>query len=275
MKKNLALIAAVTMLAAFTGCNKTEEPAADAVTDASVSEAAAENTEAAETEAETAAETTAAEETKAADPADMQSVLDSKGDKIWTVDLINNLNSWTDGNTVINIRAEEEDVEVIMTLNTYGDKLYMLTEITGMFKMTAVSDGANTYMIDDATSTYSIEATEADTSDFDAYVPNEDAAEGYVSSGIEEINGTEYIYEEFTVEDEDNNIRYYYDADSNVIGIGQDDEDGKKIFASFTVDFCTEPDESVFEVPADYTEITSEEMAVNMFAGLLEAIPAE
>lgn len=276
MKKILALITSIAMLAAFTGCSSKNDAAADtssaaevttttATSETEAAEEAVEETTAAETEApvETEAETA----TEASGSGDLQAVLDSKSDGLWAVDLNNKITAW-ENNVKLEISYAEDDMSIRLGMHTLGDKFDIYSDFAGMFVIRSMYDGTNTYLIDDATSTYCIDTSgeKPDTMNTDEFLLKEDAVDNYTSSGIEEINGVEYIYEEYKVDD--SVLRYYFDEYANVKYVGSDD-DGVKTYIEFTVEFADEPDEEAFKVPEGYKEVTEEEYAMNAFAALM------
>ncbi|MBQ8435827.1 MAG: hypothetical protein IJX24_07460 [Oscillospiraceae bacterium] len=281
MKKILALITSIAMLAAFTGCssnNDTAETISESVTttiaETTVAESAAETDNTTETETEavdteiTEAETeeSAAETESSDDNTDIQAVLDNKADGLWAVDMSHKIAQW-ENNVNIKMNYEQDGMTMNIGMHTLGNKFNMITEIPGMFSMHIIYDGTNTYLIDEATSSYCVDTTGSYTgeSETDAYLISDEAAEGFVEAGIEEINGVSYIYEEYTVDG--STLRYYFDENANVKYVGSE-VDGTTLYINFTVDFADEPDETAFALPEGYTEITEEEYAQLLFGAL-------
>ncbi|MBQ7782345.1 MAG: hypothetical protein IJ368_00080, partial [Oscillospiraceae bacterium] len=147
MKKTLALIASVAMLALCTGCGSTKNTeatttAATTASETTASEAAEAETTAAETTAAAEEAETTASETEAQSEAEeiteedvdisnivnadeLQAVLDSRADGLWAVDIGNKISEWPN-NVVITLEYEdEEDMSVIAKVHTLGDRFRM------------------------------------------------------------------------------------------------------------------------------------------------------
>ena len=268
MKKILAIVTSIVMLAAFSGCSANNNPEkinteAEVTT---VSETISE-TVSEEVASETSTEPPKEEETESISAdTDIKAVLDNKGDSLWAVDMSHKIAEW-ENNVEIKMNYEQDGMLMNISMHTLGDKFNMITEIPGMFSMHIIYDGTSTYLIDEASSSYCVDTTGSYTgeSETDAYLISDEAAEGFVESGIEEINGVSYIYEEYTVDN--STLRYYFDENANVKYVGSD-VDGTQLYINFTVDFADEPDESAFTLSDGYTEISEEEYAQLLFGAL-------
>lgn len=286
-KKIIALTAALSMLI-FGGCSSSEgtTETTDAAESYSVSEtttAAAADTEAeaeaeteteaetvTETEAETEAVTEAMTEASAAesDGISAEEAYSNKNGASWTEALMKSANEWDKGNVVFKCVAKE-DGQVITTveMSLYNDKVYMDTQVPGLMSMTMIIDGEKGYLIDRPSKTYSYDSEntyDAD-SEVESVVDTTADYTGFTEDGIENIDGTDYIFEKFSIDGSES--VFYYSPDGKLRKVGSDGQ-----LMDMTMDLLDEPDESCFEIPEDYTEISMEEMSMKMMAGLFEAM---
>jgi len=271
MKKIFALVAALSMLTmAMTGCTEKNAPVAETETTTAETTTVAEETTTAET-------TTTAAETK--EPT-IEEVYDSIADGPWAHAFSAKMSEWEEGNIKIYAEMEEDGVSTEIEMEKFGQNAYLKMNIAGKVDIVTIVCDGYTYMIDDATASYSKELSEdaddsfVDDGGIDEFISagGEDGTEfpEMLDSGIEEINGEKYIYEEYEgepVENEDGTtlkttLRYYFDAHANIKYVKQTDETGKETLAVFEVEFCDEPDATAFELPQGYKEVTSDEMGL-------------
>lgn len=279
MKKILAFILSISTLA-FAGCSKADSNAAQEstdMTDAAVSEAAAEE-QIAQTEAETApsAEETAAEttteavtETSEEITSEAETAASSGEASCLTAAVIEKAAKWKDGNIIVSMSYEEDDISTIMEVNTFENNAFIHIDVSGMFSSKNIISGGSTYMINDDSRSYCVsETTEEDQAEVDSYqdllIDEEDALVP-AETGKETIDGKEYTFERF--ENDGDSITYYFDENGDMRYCGTEN-DGEKEMAAFSMRFLDEPDMSVFEVPADYTEVSAEDFAMLMFGDL-------
>lgn len=277
MKKIIAAVMALSMLGVFAGCSKADKADTDAEAIDSAVESAAEEIEkkiedaAPEEKAtEAAAETTEAQ-TEAAPEAETDVATDGEA-KLLTAELMKNISSWDKGNIIIDMSVEEEGMLTQILMNTYDGKVSMYMNISGFMETTTVFDGEYTYMIDTPSKCYSREKSDipdVDDSAVEDMLIDEEMAKNVTETGTKTIEGAEYSYEKFSMDGEE--MTYYFDKYGNVRFIGTE-ADGKDILMQFAVDLLEAPDTSAFEIPSDYTEVSSEEIAMKMFAGLFSAM---
>lgn len=282
-KKIIALTAAISMLI-FSGCSSSDEAAesidaaepysASETTTAAASETETETETEAETETETVTETEAVIESMTEAPAaDSGSVTAEKayGEKngaSWTEALMKSASEWDKGNIVFKCSASEGgEVVTTIEMSVYNDKVYMDTQIPGIMSMTMIIDGEKGYLIDKPSKTYSFdsETTYDADSEVESVVDTTADYSSFTEDGIENIDGTDYIFEKFSIDGSEST--FYYSPDGKLRKVGSDGQ-----LMDMTMDLLDEPDESCFEIPEDYTEITMEEMSMKMMAGLFEAM---
>ncbi|MGN0637225.1 MAG: hypothetical protein ACI4J0_02540 [Huintestinicola sp.] len=290
-KKIIALTAAISMLI-FGGCSSSDEAAetTDAAESYSVSEtttAGSSETEAetvteAETKAETKAETETETETEteavtesmteappaAADSISAEEAYSEKNGASWTDALMKSASTWDKGNVVFKCSASEEgEIVTTIEMSVYNNKVYMDTQVPGIMSMTMIIDGEKGYLIDKASKSYSFdsETTYDADSEVESVIDTTADYSSFTEDGIENIEGTDYIFEKFNADGSE--LVFYYSPDGKLKKLGTDGE-----IMEFTIDLLDEPDESCFEIPEDYTEISMEDMAVKMMAGLFSAM---
>ena len=282
-KRIIALTAAISMLI-FGGCSSSDEAAES--TDAAESYSASETTTAAASETET--ETEAESETETVTETETEAVTDSmtevpaadensisaeeayskKNGASWTEALMKSASEWDKGNIVFKCSAGEGgEVVTTIEMSVYNDKVYMDTQVPGIMSMTMIIDGEKGYLIDKPSKTYSFdsETTYDADSEVESVVDTTADYSIFTEGGIENIDGTDYIFEKFSIDGSEST--FYYSPDGKLRKIGSDDQ-----IMDMTIDLLDEPDESCFEIPEDYTEITMEEMSTKMMAGLFEAM---
>lgn len=278
-KKIIALTAAISMLI-FSGCSSSDEAAEN--TDAAESYSASESTTAAasETETEIEAETVTEAETEAETesmteaPAEDENSISAeeayseKNGASWTEALMKSASEWDKGNIVFKCSASEGgEVVTTIEMSVYNDKVYMDTQVPGIMSMTMIIDGEKGYLIDKPSKTYSFdsETTYDADSEVESVVDTTADYSSFTEDGIENIDGTDYIFEKFSIDGSEST--FYYSPDGKLRKVGSDGQ-----LMDMTMDLLDEPDESCFEIPEDYTEISMEEMSMKMMAGLFEAM---
>ena len=266
MKKIIAIISAIVIAASMTACgtengtNVTAETTAAETTSAETTSAettAAETEESETEESETEATETEAAETEETDSEaegeeseETEDVLANRADGLWMADLSNKVRQWPN-NVKINISNEMDGIVTYVTMETLGEKYVSRVEVPDMLSSTTIYDGTNTYILDDIAKDYTIGLVNA--GGVDAHLLAEEDVEKFIEAGVEEIDGTEYIYEEYDVMGIP--TRYYF-GEFGEIAYYSFEADGIKTLFTFTIDFADEADESVFAPPADYTEIS-------------------
>jgi hypothetical protein len=197
----------------------------------------------------------------------------------------------TDSTTEVNDQVED-NVEVITSSKTYNftnglyanEKFFIEQEYmdgtmyTKMyvdgdkFSMTSENEGSSSIMIMNDEFMYMLmpESMTAMMWPFDPEMEDEnyeiveEDAEIYntvVNSGSEMIDGKNYEYEEFSVDGQ--GIKYYFDKDKLVYMKTFSITDGMEYIIKI-LDYGTNFDNSVFEVPEGYTIIDSSDMGFDM-----------
>ena len=284
-KKIIALTAALSMLI-FGGCSSSEgaTESTEAAESYSVSETTTEAAQEAKAETEAVTEEvteavteevteTVTEEVTEAASADAGSITaeeayGNKNGASWTEALMKSVSEWKKGNVVISCSAEE-DGQIITTveMSMYNNKVYMDTQVPGLMSMTMIIDGEKGYLIDKPSKTYSYdtETTYDADSEVESVVDTTADYSAFTEDGIENIDGTDYIFEKYSIDGSES--VYYYSPDGKLRKVGADGQ-----LMDMTIDLLDGPDESYFEIPSDYTEISMEEMSMKMMAGLFEAM---
>ena len=277
MKKILALIMSLSVLA-FAGCTKADDSATQEsvdMTDASVSEETiVEATEQTEAETEPTAEKSAAkntEETVSETSADttVETAAVSGEASSLTAAVIEKASEWTAGNIIVSLSYDEEGMATLMEVNAFENNALVHIDIVGLFSTKSIITDGKTYMINDDSRSYSVaDTTEEDEQEavsYQDYLVDEEVAVVPVETGKETIDGKEYTFESF--DNEGQVITYYFD-DNGDMRYCSTEVDGNKEIVNFTISCLDEPDMSVFEIPADYTEVSTEEMAMLMFGDM-------
>lgn len=268
-KKIIAFSAAVSMLI-FSGCSTPNETAE--ITDAAESYSVSETTTLAssETVTETEAVTESITESSASDSASItaEEAYSEKNGASWTDSLMKSAANWDKGNIVFNCNVTEDGVNVTsIEMQVYNKQLYMDTQIPGIMSMTLIVDGEKGYFIDKDSKSYSLDTEtnyNAD-SEVESIVDTTADYSSFTEDGIENIDGTDYIFEKFSKDGSEQ--VFYYLPDGKLQKLGSNGE-----VADFTIDLLDEPDESCFKIPDDYTEISMEEMTMKMMSGLFGAM---
>lgn len=253
MKKIIAIISALVIAVSMTAC--TAENGANETAETTVATTAAETeavTEAAETTTDSETETAEEGAPKAEDDTveSIDDVFANRADGLWMVDLTNKANEWPN-NVKINVSYEMGGVVTFMEIETLADKFVSKVEVADMMSSTQIFDGVNYYMVDGMKKTYCINPNGSE--GVDNYMLADDAMECFVDAGIEEIDGTKYIYEEYNVMDVP--TRYYFDEFGEVACYSID-MGGEVTYMNMTVEFADEADETAFVPPADCTELS-------------------
>jgi len=260
MKKIITIISALVIAASMTACaaengaNETAETTV-ATTTAAETEAATEAaTEATEAETTTVSEAEAAEEgvPKAEDNTveSIDDVFANRADGLWAIDLANKASQWS-ANVKVNVSYEIGGIVSDMEIETLGDKFVSKVEVADMLSSTQIYDGTNYYMIDGMKKTYCINPNGSE--GVDNYMLAVDEMDSFTDAGIEEIDGTKYIYEEYDRMGEI--TRYYFDEFGNLAHYSVNMY-GEVTYMTMTVEFADEADDTVFAPPADCTEFS-------------------
>jgi len=203
---------------------------------------------------------------------ELQAVLDQKADGLWAIDLSEKIANWTSGNVILHIETETEGGTSLIEMNTLGNKVYMSTAVqipdseyySDPFVMVVIYDGENSYMVDTENEYYCtvpMEQSELN-SEVNQYMMRSEYTDCFIEAGIEEVNGCNYLYEKYELE-EMGEMKYYFNQNGDICGISQNIE-GVEQFIKFTTEFCDEKDESVFIIPDDYIETNMGDLAYNL-----------
>lgn len=268
-KKITALAAAVSMLL-FGGCSTSDKSVESTSTASSYSSSEITTAASSKTAAETEAVTESTTEVSPTDAVGLtaEEAYSQKNGASWTDALMKSVNSWEKGNIVFKSSAAE-DGEVVTTIemSIYNNKVYMDTQVPGIMSMTMIIDGEKGYLIDKASKSYSFDTeTEYNAdSEVESIVNTTADYSSFTEDGIKNIDGTDYIFEKFSSDGSE--AVFYYSPDGKLRKLGSDEN-----LMDLTIDLLDEPDESCFEIPDDYTEISMEEMSMKMMSGLFGAI---
>lgn len=265
-KKIITLTTAISMFI-FSGCSSSDEAAENTAESYFSSETTTDASSETETEAETEAGTENVTDTPAsdADSITAEEAYSVKNGASWTDALMKSAADWDKGNIVFTCTAREDGETVTeIEMSVYNNKLYMDTQIPGIMQMTMIIDGDKGYLIDKASKSYSLdtETTYDADSEVESVVDTTEDYSSFTEDGIENIEGTDYIFEKFSSDGSE--IIFYYSPDGKLRKFGSNDE-----LADLTIDMLDEPDESCFVIPEDYTEISMEEMSMRIMSGLL------
>lgn len=263
-KKIIALTAAISMLI-FGGCSTSNETAekTDAAESYSVSET---TTASSKTETETEIITEAP--TSDSDSITAAEAYSEKNGASWTDALMKSTSNWDKGNIVFRCSVTEDGMSITsIEMNVYDKKLYMDTQIPGIMSMTLIVNGEKGYFIDKDSKTYSLDTETSYNADNEVESVVDTTADysSFTEDGIENIEGIDYIFEKYSKDGSEQ--VFYYSPDGKLQKLGSNGE-----IADLTIDLLDEPDESYFEIPEDYTEISMEEMTLKMMSGVLGAI---
>lgn len=268
-KKIIALTAAISMLI-FGGCSTSNETTekTDAEESYSVSEASETTTASSETETETETEIITEAPTSDSDSITAAEAYSEKSGASWTDALMKSAANWDKGNIVFRCSVTEDGMSITsIEMNVYDKKLYMDTQIPGIMSMTLIVNGEKGYFIDKDSKTYSLDTETSYNADNEVESVVDTTADysSFTEDGIENIEGIDYIFEKYSKDGSEQ--VFYYSTDGKLQKLGSNGE-----IADLTIDLLDEPDESYFEIPEDYTEISMEEMTLKMMSGVLGAI---
>lgn len=275
-KKIIALSAAISMLI-FGGCSNSDKAAenTDAADSYSVSETTEiiDTTEISETttvSSETEAETESITETTTSDSDSITAAeaYSEKNGASWTDALMKSTSNWDKGNIVFKCNVTEDGSSITsIEMHVYDNNLYMDTQIPGIMSMTLIVNGEKGYFIDKNSKTYSFDTETSYDADNEVESVVDTTADysSFTEDGIENIEGTDYIFEKYSKDGSEQ--VFYYSPDGKLQKFGSNGE-----IADLTIDLLDEPDESYFEIPEDYTEISMEEMTLKMMSGVFSAI---
>ena len=227
-----------------------------------------------------AASTAAAGSTTAAKSSSREAVMDIK-DSL-TYKMAERLNKMENEPVRLYLAEEMEGMSVKMDIQRLGKKSYIDTDMFG-FHSIILTDGTSTYTLDPEDKTYAKADAKDSEKDFDQVTDMLDDAKAgkIVANGKETFKGKSCTYEEFEVADADtglNTVRYYFDEQGNLIGLGMPtgSEALKDVALDFSIKFDEKIDESIFNLPKDYKEIDQSEMGVKlmqkMFGGNLGSL---
>lgn len=266
-KKIIALTAAISMLI-FGGCSTSNETAekTDAAESYSVSETSETTTASSKTETETEIITEAP--TSDSDSITAAEAYSEKNGASWTDALMKSTSNWDKGNIVFRCSVTEDGMSITsIEMNVYDKKLYMDTQIPGIMSMTLIVNGEKGYFIDKDSKTYSLDTETSYNADNEVESVVDTTADysSFTEDGIENIEGIDYIFEKYSKDGSEQ--VFYYSPDGKLQKLGSNGE-----IADLTIDLLDDPDESYFEIPEDYTEISMEEMTLKMMSGVLGAI---
>lgn len=163
------------------------------------------------------------------------------------------------GENYVMILQGKEDIgegeeDVTMTVATKGENIYMDVNATSQHATIMYKDG-NTYIISHDEKAY-ITTKGKDEGTFDediTFITKDDLKlieSQECKKGKEAIDGTEYEYEEFNI-DEDNKTERYYFLNNDLKYVKSIDEDGEEELMKI-VKLSTEVDEALFNIPAGY-----------------------
>lgn len=246
MRMRLTCIVLITMLFIFTGC------------------ADEKNTDSTETTTATAA----SDETVEPSPSEiLQEILDNRSDGLWAITLTDKINNWKSGNVLISMSYEKDGIGTTVGVNILGNRYYFYRDIITITPDTQMNisyvdiiyDGTKSYSLNEKKLIYCVD-TSGQYNKFSYIAPyllSAGAANYYIGSGIEELDGTPYIYEEYLANGY-NSLKYYFDGNGNIHKIGQM-VDGQMEYFNFNVDFSYESVSSIYTIPRDYEEVSYEE----------------
>lgn len=265
-KRIIALSAAISMLI-FGSCSNSDKSAENI--DAAESFSVSETTEIIETttassEKEIETESITEESSSAADSITAEEAYSQKNGASWTNALMKSASDWDKGNIVFKCIVTEDGVTVTsIEMQVYNKQLYMDTQIPGIMSMTLIVNGEKGYFIDKNSKTYSIdtETTYNTENEIESVVDTTADYSSFIEDGIENIDGTDYIFEKFN--NDGSELVFYYLPNGKLQKLGLDDN-----LSDFTIELLEEPDESCFSIPEDYTEISMDEMSMKMMSDI-------
>ncbi len=230
MKKFLALLLAAMMLLSLTACGGDKTPPADDGGDV-------------QQEQQNTPNPAEGEDAQSPDDgdADLSGYLGTKTGKFYS--------QFADGRMYMEYEMEMEGQTMTMISATNGVKTYSETLIGGMSMGVSLMDGTDMYTIDHASKLVIKMALPADAQTIAGTVLEEsDVDMGDFKTGTREIDGKTYDTEEWIVEGAASIM--CFDGDTLVYMIGA--MEGMEIMMKI-VEISDKVDESLFNIPADYT----------------------
>ena len=153
------------------------------------------------------------------------------------------------------VSLDEEGVSTVI-IAVKGENMYMNVKETDSNISIVYKDGS-TYIISHDDEMYMVsEGKDEEMDENMSILSKEDLAEienAEYKTGKEEINGTEYYYEEYKIDGEADTERYYFDGD-NLVYIKTIDEDGEEEILK-VLELSSEVDDSIFEIPSNYEKL--------------------
>lgn len=185
---------------------------------------------------------------------EMAEILAEKNGEMWMANLSEKMEN---ADTNVEITASYsyydedsgEDLETKMYMNVLSDNVYMSFDLLGINFITCIFTNDSVYYLDEANKSYYVSDSESDT-EFETYVIDS-IADCYQYDGLTTIDGELYIFEHYA--SDDNVIEYYFDKNGNVKKICTFEND-EAVYMDYVIDILDTADESVFDIPADYTE---------------------
>lgn len=165
--------------------------------------------------------------------------------------------------TMNGVSAGQTVTDTPVIIATDGQKIYMRMSTMGI-EITIMSDGEYVYMLNDQEKTgMKASADSISTSDVTSTI-NTDGLK-LLSSGEEEFNGENCLYEEYSNEDEDSTVKYYF-KNNALVGFhtssGDEEVSLTYVDATTVVNKLTnDVPSSLFVVPSDYTITDSTQLA--------------
>lgn len=230
MKKFLALLLAATMLLSLTACGGDTTPPADSGGDV-------------QQEQQNTPNPAEGEDAQSPDDsdADLSGYLGTKTGKFYS--------QFADGRMYMEYEMEMEGQTMTMISATNGVKTYSETLIDGMSMGVSLMDGTDMYTIDHASKLVIKMALSANAQTIAGTVLEEsDVDMGDFKTGTREIDGKTYDTEEWIVEGAASIM--CFDGDTLVYMIGA--MEGMEVMMKI-VEISDKVDESLFNIPADYT----------------------
>ena len=160
-----------------------------------------------------------------------------------------------------------------------GKKLRFIMKMADLFSITMIGNENKTYLLDEENKQYAEVDKDSEDSPMNTETTpllNEKGLGKYLGTGKSKFKNAMHTYEEYLTSsddtDEDQDVRYYYDDNGNLIGFSTIQGSTEQAM-DFSIKFEKTVDESLFTLPAGYTEGKPETVAQNvygkMFAMLL------
>lgn len=239
--KRLLLAAALIASVMLSACGKDEPEEAEAAEETTV--------------------TTTVETVK--EPENAEEAFEQKDGKCWTDEYIAAMTEKTDSQFAIHIDYSKDDAKVVIDMQKYRNNVTLDID-AGILVINAVSIDGKPYLLDHSRKIYSTDDNGFSNGyGLEGIVRNETIADKMSDCGIENIDGTDYIYEEFIFEGSEIPVRYYYTYDRRLEKFS-----AEGFLMNVTVDILDKPDESIFAIPEEYEEIAADEMAAYIFQNM-------